>query len=332
MKLKKTKHSEKVRVLMILFVAVVFFLMAFPCLAQNGKANKVTVLVPASTASTPFFFLDSEDHEFNLDIVVEVFINHPQAMAKLLRGEVDLLFTGTSTGWENYLDKGPLMMINTGVWGVSYLIGKDPSIKSFSDLKGKHIALPFPGSPLDFQTRCILEKEGLDPKKDLTISYSPFTQTVSKLLMNQIDVAPLPEPLATNITVNKKLLRLIDYKKAWAKVSGGNEYSPQVSLFSKKEYCFSHKKIIRTLVDAWEWATEKTKNDPVTASKISEPYLNFPRNIIETAVKNTLYYIPDFQTNMELVTDYYEIVKEYIPGKRGRLKEDFFFNYESNEN
>ncbi len=30
--------------------------------------------------------------------------------------------------------------------------------------------------------------------------------------------APLPEPLATDVIMNKGLLRLVDYKKAWAKV------------------------------------------------------------------------------------------------------------------
>jgi len=331
MKIKRSTLKEKITVLISLLVMTIFSMSISPCSAQDQKNNKITILVPASTASTPFFFMAKENYADDLKIVVEVFINHPQAMAKLLRGDVNLLFTGTSTGWENYLDGGPLMMVNTGVWGVSYLMGKDSSIKSFADLKGKHIALPFPGSPLDFQTRCILKKECLDPEKDLTISYSPFTQTVPKLLMDQVDAAPLPEPLATSVTVNQGLLRLIDYKKAWARVSGGKEHSPQVSLFSKKDYCFSNKEIIIRLVGAWEKATEKTIKDPVSASIYSEPYLNLPRNIIETAIKNTLYYIPDLETNQKLVIDYYQMVKEYISGNRGELEEDFFFTYMKNE-
>ena len=127
-------------------------------------------------------------------------------------------------------------MINTGVWGVSYLVGKNQNIKNFSDLKGKRIALPFPGSPLDFQTRYILKKKGINPEKDLFISYSPFSQTIPKLLKDQLDAAPIPEPLATNVIQSYGLMRLIDYKEAWAEVSGGNKLSPQVSLFSTEEF------------------------------------------------------------------------------------------------
>jgi len=319
--------KEKIKVLISLLLITFFTSFISPCSAQVNKDQKITILVPASTASTPFFFMTKQEYSQDFNIVIEVFINHPQAMARLLREDVDLLFTGTSTGWENYLDGGPLVMINTGVWGVSYLIGKDPSIKTFNDLKGKHIALPFPGSPLDFQTRYILKKERLDCNKDLTISYSPFSQTIPKLIMDQIDAAPLPEPLATNIIVNQGFLRLVDYKKAWARVTAGKEHSPQVSLFSTKKYCFTNQKTIVRLVNLWKELTEKTIKDPASASIISEPYLNFPCGIIETAIKNTLYYIPDFQTNMKLVVEYYEMVKEYIPGNRGDLGEDFFFTY-----
>jgi NitT/TauT family transport system substrate-binding protein len=212
--------------------------------------NKILkILVPPSTSSIPFFILAKNDPIPGIDIRADIFINHAQALAMLIRRETDLLFTGTSQGWQNRLDGGPVVMINTGVWAVSYFIGRDQNIKSFSDLKGKSIALPFPGSPLDFQTRFILSKEGIDPEKDLQISYSSFPHTVSRLLLGQIDAAPLPEPLATNLVLNKGLTRLIDYKEAWARVSGGEKGSPQVSLFSTDVFIQKEKKLIAELIN-----------------------------------------------------------------------------------
>ncbi len=71
----------------------------------------------------------------------------------------------------------------------SSLVGKDPQIKGFADLKGRRLAVPFPGSPLDFQSRALIAFEKLDPDKDVTISFGPFPQSVQRLVSGQIDAA-----------------------------------------------------------------------------------------------------------------------------------------------
>jgi len=283
------------------------------------------ILAPKSTASSPFFLLAEEDAVEGFDISVDVFINHPQAMIRLYRGESDLLFTGTSTGWENRLSGGILVMINTGVWGVSYLMGTDRGIDDFSDLAGKTIALPFPGSPLDFQTRYILTKKGLDPGKDLSISYSPFPQSVAKIMNGQLDVAPLPEPLATFTQRNNRFFRLVDYRDAWAQVAGGQRRSPQVSLFTTEQFSRENSVLLEKLVAEWRKKTIELGEDPVRAARISAPYLEMPLDIIEEAIRNTEYHLPTCRQNRLLVLEYYHTVRDYLPEKRGELDEGFFF-------
>ena len=288
--------------------------------------NKILkILVPPSTSSIPFFILAKNDPIPGIDIRADLFINHAQALAMLIRRETDLLFTGTSQGWQNRLDGGPVVMINTGVWAVSYFIGRDPNISSFSDLKGKRIALPFPGSPLDFQTRFILLKEGIDPEKDLQISYSSFPQTVSRLLLGQIDAAPLPEPLATDLVLNKGLTRLIDYKEAWARVSGGEKGSPQVSLFSTDIFIQKEKKLIAELVNQWRDVSFEVQENPDKAAMLSADILSMQVEVVKAAIENTLYYVPTFEENRKKVIQYYNAVLEFLPGKKQPLDNDFFF-------
>jgi NitT/TauT family transport system substrate-binding protein len=311
----------------ILFPIVPFILTtgigALP--ADAGGNERILVLAPQSTASVPFILMAREDHIEGVDIVTELFINHPQALARVLKGDADFIFTGTSSGWENHLDGGPLVMVNTGVWGVSYLVGKDPAIRDFSDLRGKRVSLPFPGSPLDFQTRAILRKTGIDPEKDLTLSYSPFTQSVPMLLMGQLDAAPLPEPLATDAAMNRGLLRLVDYKKAWAQVSGGNEHSPQVSLFAAAEKARRHGPFIVMLVDEWRRVTERVTRDPAAAAGTCADALALPIPVVSAATEKTLFLVPPFDEHRRMVLAYYEAVKNDLPGKRGELGRDFFF-------
>ncbi len=290
-------------------------------------SDTVKILVPRSTSSVPFFLLADRGtlDEAGVKVKVEVFINHAQALARLIRGDVDFLYTGTSQGWQNWLNGGKIVMIDTGIWGVSYLVGKDASIKSFGDLKGKKIALPFPGSPLDFQTRYIMVKEGLNPDSDVSISYMPFNQTIAMLIKGKIDAAPLPEPLVTNLVVNKGLLRLVDYKKAWARVNGGNEKSPQVSLFALRSTVKRDKELIEKLVRAWRSASEEVTKEPMEMGKKYASWLSMPGSIVGNAVGNTLYYVPSFKENKREVIEYYNLMRQVLKADSKDLGDDFFF-------
>lgn len=323
-------QKKKIHTLVIL-ITIVSFLILPGKLLGNGlgksvKRDTLKILVPKSSSSLPILLLAQEDPLPGIDIRADTFINHPRALALLLREEIDLLLTGTTQGWNNYLNGGPVVMINTGVWGVSYLIGKDSSIKRFSDLKGKRLALPFPGSPLDVQTRYILRKKGIDPDRDVQISYAPFGQTVPRLIMGQIDAAPLPEPLVTNMVKNKGLVRLIDYKEAWARVSGGDPRSPQVSLFSTKAFSRQHKELLKDLTAHWRTTVQRVQENPAEiAQQFSEP-LSMPASVIEPAIHNTLFFVPSIRENKERVLSYYTVIKEFLPEDSPPLKEDFFFS------
>ena len=218
------------RALCTLWLSAVLFLATTAVSAEDAKKQHVRVLVPQTTAALPFLLMASEGSAPGLELTVGFFANHAQALALLLRGETDMLLSGTSQGWENRLDGSPIVMLDTGVWGISSLVGKDPSIKAFADLKRKRLAIPFPGSPLDFQSRTLLSFEKIDPDKDLTISYGPFAQSVQRLLVGQLDVAALPEPLATTVVRKNGLLRLVEYSQAWARLTGGDAQSPQVMI------------------------------------------------------------------------------------------------------
>ena len=293
--------------------------------SDSLEAKPVRILVPQATAALPFLLMEREKTITGVEMTVAVFLNHPQALALLLRGEADLLLTGTSSGWESRLDGSPIVMIDTGVWGVSFLVGRDASIRSFADLRGRTIALPFPGSPLDFQTRAILAREKMDPDRDLAVRYGPFVQSVQKLLAGQLDAAALPEPLATTVVRRNGLLRLFGYAEAWARATGGDGRSPQVSLFSTEAFAKSRKDLIVTLVHAWRDASRKVANDPRQPSSWFAPALSADPDVLEEATRNTMLSVPAFDENRARVSRYYKDVARFLPGGERQLEERFFF-------
>jgi NitT/TauT family transport system substrate-binding protein len=311
-----------------LLISAVFFALLSPGVATSqAETSVLRLLLPPSNSSLPLLLLADQDPIRNVDIRAEVYQNHAQALAMLLRGEADLLLTGTSQGWENYLSSSPLLMIGTGVWGISFLIGsKDcPPIESVADLAGRSIALPFPGSPLDFQTRFLLQHHGLEPDRDLKLIYSPPPQTAMLLLKGQIDAAPIPEPLASELVINRGLQRFLDYKQAWASAHGGDPKSPQVSLFTTRTFAAGNADLLQELTIHWQAATRQIVEDPAGAARKFSNSLGFAESVIVQSIPNTLFCVPPPEENRDRVRAYYEAVSGFLPGKRGELEEDFFF-------
>lgn len=308
-------------------LTLVFAFALLLCAASTASADttKVRVLVSQTTAALPWLAMAKDNAIPGVDLSVAFFSNHAQALAIMLRGDTDLLVSGTSQGWENRLDGSPIVMIDTGVWGISSLIGKNPAIKGFADLKGKKIAMPFPGSPLDFQTRALLANEKIDPDRDLTISYGAFPQSVQLLLAGQLDAAALPEPLATTVVKKSGLLRLVDYSQAWARFTGGDRQSPQVSLFTTESYAKTNAGILASIVSAWDAASKKVTANPGDAAAQFATALGVEQGILEEATRNTLLVVPSPAENKTRVQTYYQIVSKYFPAGPRALDERFFF-------
>jgi ABC-type nitrate/sulfonate/bicarbonate transport system substrate-binding protein len=287
--------------------------------------QRIRILVPRTTSALPFLQLAQEQAFSDADIQVEMFTNHAQALAVLLRGDADLLVSGTSQGWENRLDGSPIVMVDTGVWGLASLVGRDAGITSFKALKGKRLALPFPGSPLDFQTRAILAHEGVDPDHDVSISYGPFAQSVARLLTGQVDAAALPEPVATSVVGRNGLHRVMEYSRAWAALNDGDGKSPQVSLFCTEAFAASHRPLLLDLVEAWREASHEIAANPAAAAKSFARSLDLTPAVLAEAARRTLFLVPGFGENESRVLDYYRQVAPYLHGEKRALDERFFF-------
>ena len=306
-------------------LAIVLLFCASTGHPDSARASPLRALVPQTTAALPFLQMARVGAPAGVGLKVDFFANHPQALAILLRGEADILLSGTSQGWENWLDGSPIVMLDTGVWAIASLIGRDPSIKGFADLKGKRLALPFPGSPLDFQSRTLLSFEKIDPDRDVRFSFGPFAQSVQRLLAGQLDAAALPEPLATLVVRKNGLLRLVEYSQGWARFTGGDGQSPQVSLFAMEGWARSHAGLAAALISAWDAASRAVTAAPRAAAAAFAAALNAEPVILEESTRNTIFTVPSPAENEKRVLAYYQAVSKYFPAGPRPLDERFFF-------
>lgn len=293
---------------------IYLFCLLFAAIASIAGAEgvKLKILVPKLVSSIPFLEIESRDNREDIlpgvELEVEFFANHAQALARLLNGEVSLIFTGASTGWANHFSGGPVVMITTGVWGTSSIIGTDPEYQNLHDLVGKKIALPFPGAPLDLQMRYIFEKNGIDPDNDIQVVYAPFPQASGQMLSGQIDAAPLPEPLATTMVIARGLIRYEKVQDAWAKVAGGDPLSPQVSLYTTSQTYDDISHVLLRFVAEWSKMCEYTTDNPMVVAKAHAGTLGFQEAIVAESIGNSILRIFDWTENRSRVKEYISII------------------------
>jgi NitT/TauT family transport system substrate-binding protein len=152
--------------------------------------------------------------------------------------------------------------------------------------------------------RYLLEQYGIDPDTDIRIVYAPFPQAAAQLVSGRIDAAPLPEPLATTLVQGRGLRRYVRMQDAWAEISEGDPFSPQVSLFAAAGAERLSGELLRSLLEQWRAASQYVTENPQPAAEAYAADLGQPVSIVSEALRNTIFYVPGSEENTERVIAY----------------------------
>ena len=128
---------------------------------------------------------------------------------KILTGEINVASIPTNLAAKLYKkSEGKLVMLAANTLGTLSIIENGDSVNSFADLKGKTIYSTGEGSNPEYILRYLLNANGIDPDKDVTINFfaSP-DQLTAALIAGNADIALVPEPAATTVLIKKDTLR-----------------------------------------------------------------------------------------------------------------------------
>ena len=141
--------------------------------------------------------------------------------AKFINGEIKIASVPTNVAATLYNKTGgKVRMLAVNTYGVLSILEKGDSIKSIADLKGKTIYSTGKGQNPEFIFKYILEKNGLDPEKDVTINFVSSEELVAKLVKGEAEIGLAPEPAATTVlSKNQNLKRALSINDEWSKVS-----------------------------------------------------------------------------------------------------------------
>lgn len=164
-----------------------------------------------------------------------------QLRALALRGEADFVAMPTNVAANLYNRGVPLKLVNVSVWGVLFLVSRDPNRKTLADFRGEEIAMPFREDMPDLVFQETALALGLDPHKDFELRYvaSPL-DAMQLLLTRRVHHALLAEP-AVSMALRKtgsfplslvapELHRAVDLQTEWGQAFGRAPRIPQAGI------------------------------------------------------------------------------------------------------
>lgn len=117
---------------------------------------------------------------------------------------------------DNYQDGYPGYAANT------FFVLKDSPIKTTQDLKGKRIAINAFGSAVDLAMRVKLKKDGLDPRRDVTVVEVAFPNQAAALREKRVDCCILILPFMNDEVAKGDIRPLF---------TGGDAFGPYSVIF-----------------------------------------------------------------------------------------------------
>ena len=147
-----------------------------------------------------------------------------EIVPKLIKGELDMAAIPANlaaTLYQKTNGGSQVMAVNT--LGVLYVVEKGDSVHSFADLKGRTILSTGKGTTPEYVLRYILEQNGLDPDKDVTILFAEASEITQKLMTGEAEVAMLPVPAATALMMKDEGVRqALSLSDEWDKLGQGS--------------------------------------------------------------------------------------------------------------
>ena len=139
----------------------------------------------------------------------------------LKKGELDIAAVPANVAAVVYNNtEGGVKVLAVNTLGVLYVVERGETIQNVADLKGKTIYATGKGTTPEFSLRYILEKNNIDPDKDVTLEFfGEATEVVAKLSKTEGAVAMLPQPYVT--AAGNKIADLsirLNLDEEWSKV------------------------------------------------------------------------------------------------------------------
>ncbi len=302
------------KIIKICIVLSVLSMMLIGCTGKEEATPKeekktIHVISPAGlpTLSLIKLFHDhpiiKEGVEFNYESIKTTDL----LTSKLVSNEADIALIPTNLGAKLYNKGVEYQLVSSNIWGNLYIISNE-EIKNWQDLKGKEISMIGKGLTPDILFRYLLEKNGLDAQKDITIHYmGGATELAPAFISGKTNISIMPEPMLSKVLSKKKDAKIVmDLQKEWSNATGLDSSYPQASLFVKSSLIKEDQGLVKDFLKEYEDAMNWTNENPQEAMMYAKDLkLELDENINQMDMKR-------FNMKFVKAKDAKQSIEEYL--------------------
>lgn len=232
--------------------------------AEKAETVKVAAL-KGPTAMGMAQLLDNEEYEFSIVAAPD------EIVPMIVQGQVDIAAVPANLAavlYQKTQKEVSVLAVNT--LGVLYLVENGEAIQSAEDLKGKTIYASGKGATPEYALYSVLEANGLDPEKDVTIEFkSEHAEVVAALAADQTAVGLLPQPFVTTALMKNENLRVaLDLNELWENAATDGSKLVTGVVIGRKEFLESEEELANDFLDAYATSVEFVNTDTEGAAKI----------------------------------------------------------------
>lgn len=294
----------------------------------SAAAVEIKVQTPTIPAAIPFLWMQKEaDLPQAIDLKINLSADHQRGISLLAKKEVDFLITGTNLGANAYNRGIDLKLINVNTWAIDYLLTNEFKADQWQDLKGRSIALPLQGGPLDFLLRYLAAKNGLNPDQDLELVYRSLPGAAQLFIAGDLDAIVLPEPLVTvSLAKSDKAVLSLDIQKEWAKIHG-DQRIPYVALFANSSFLNSYPQFAKIINAYYQQGVQWVNDNPQAAANLAAQHFSMPKTLLQKSLNRVNLGIYSKDQSRKLTELYFNEMLTVFPELLGGTMPDEEFYY-----
>jgi len=290
----------------------------------------VNVAAPAGAPNLSMIKMFKENPSFGEHVEVNYeTIKSPDLMAsKIISGEVDIAIVPTNLAITLYNKGVDYKLAASSVWGILYVVGNE-EIDGWDSLRGKEIYTMGRGLTPDIVLRYLLTSNGLDPEKDVTLTYmGDATELASAFIAGKSAISVIPEPALSNVMMKKEsTVVLLDLQEEWSKVNAGNSSYPQASLIIKNELMEKDPSFVEMFLQEYENSINWLTTNATLAGEYSEELeTGLSKGAVINGLGRSNIQYKGAKDAKEAIENYLNVLFQYAPETiGGKLPDEGFY-------
>ena len=223
--------------------------------------------------------------------------------------------------------EGEVRVLAVNTLGVLYIVEKGDTVHSFADLKGKTICAAGKGSTPEYALRYLLQKNGLDPDRDVNIVWkSEHAECVTALASGEETIALLPQPFVTTAEMKDTSIRTaLDLNAAWDAL-GEKSSLITGAVIARQDFIDEHADAVNRFLTQYAASVNYVNTNTADAAKLIEGYDIVPAAVAEKALPDCHIVCITGKDMQEKLAGYLQTLYDQNPAAvGGALPDDAFY-------